>query len=90
MPKCTYEEFIETWRATGGRAAEVAKILDFSGPPKVYDRRRRVEAKTGVRLHSAGDAGKTGRGDAGQPSWDYNPRLKLDGFTGTGGLDDAP
>jgi hypothetical protein len=75
-------DFIKAWQATGGRAAEVAKLLGFSAPSKVYDRRRKVEAKTGVVLTSAGDFGHKGRGDAGTPAYNYNPRLKIDGFSG--------
>jgi hypothetical protein len=76
------EDFISAWRSTGGRAGEVAKLLGFSGPPKVYDRRRSLERKLGIVLTSAGDGGSKGRGDAGTPAYDYTPRLKVDGFSG--------
>jgi hypothetical protein len=78
------EDFINAWKATGGRAAEVAKILGYTGIPNVYARRRAIEKKgLGERLTSAGDSGHKGRGDAGETAYAYNPRLKLDGFTGT-------
>jgi hypothetical protein len=78
------EDFIKAWKATGGRAAEVAKLLGYTGVPNVYARRRAIEKKgLGERLTSAGDAGHKGRGDAGETAYNYNPRLMLDGFTGT-------
>jgi hypothetical protein len=77
------EDFIKAWRATGGRAAEVAKILGYTGIPNVYARRRAIEKKgLGERLTSAGDGGHKGRGDAGETAYDYSPRRKLDGFEG--------
>jgi hypothetical protein len=78
------EDFINAWKATGGRAAEVAKILGYTGIPNVYARRRAIEKKgLGARLTSAGDAGHSGRGDAGTVANDYLQRITLDGFTGT-------
>ena len=76
------EDFIKAWKATGGRAGEVAKLLGYSGPSKVYDRRRVLEKKLGIVLTSAGDCGHKGRGDAGTTAYDYNPRRKLNGFEG--------
>jgi hypothetical protein len=76
------EDFIKAWEATGGRASEVCKLLGYAGPPKVYDRRRSLEKKLGIILPSAGDGGHKGRGDAGTTAYDYNPRLKIDGFSG--------
>ena len=84
MPiKSTDAEFIEAWRRTGGRAVEVAKMLGMTSTRGVYGRRNRIEETRGVQLPSAGDGRGQHRGDAGQAAYSYNPRLKIDGFTGT-------
>jgi hypothetical protein len=78
------EDFINAWKATGGRAAEVAKLLGYTGIPNVYARRRAIEKKgLGARLTSAGDAGHCGRGDAGTNPNDYLQRVTVNDFTGT-------
>ena len=79
---CTDLEFVETWRATGGRATEIAKLLGYSTPSRVYARRSKVEKRMGISLASAGDAGHKGRGDAGETPNAYTQRVTIDGFTG--------
>lgn len=76
-------DFIKAWEATGGRATEVAKLLGYTGTPKVYERRRSIERKLGKTLTSAGDSGHKGRGDAGGVANDYLQRVTVDDFTGS-------
>src|SRR5262249_38788957 len=45
-------------------------------------KRNAVERRLGVHLPSGRHNGGH-RGDAGQPAYDYRPRLNIDGFTGT-------
>lgn len=49
-PACTDAEFIELWRTHGGAAA-VGKVLKLDAR-NIHDRRRRIEARHGVRLES--------------------------------------
>lgn len=80
-PKATRAAFITAWRESGGEAKRVAEIFDMT-IPRVYDRRKRIEASMGIDLPSAGIDGRPGRGDAGLPHYNYNPRLAIDGFVG--------
>lgn len=75
------DEFIALWKETGGRARAVADATGYD-VPNVYARRRKVEARNGVRLTSAGDNGKAGRGDAGTTPNEYLQRVPIDGFQG--------
>ena len=78
----TDQQFIDAWKSTGGRASEVAKLLGYTTTSKVYNRRAKIEKRLNVVLSSAGDSNHKGRGDAGATPYDYNPRLRIDGFTG--------
>jgi hypothetical protein len=80
----TDEQFIALWRETGGRAKLVAQSMGSGVALRnVYDRRNRIEQRHGVHLPSAGDEGKSGRGDAGNNPNDYLQRVPVDGFTGS-------
>lgn len=76
----TDQQFIALWKDTGGRAKQVAEAMGVT-LRNVYDRRAKVEKRHTITLTSAGDHGKTGRGDAGTTPYNYNPRLRLDGVT---------
>jgi hypothetical protein len=77
MPtKVTDEEFRAAWLAESGHVRNVAKALGLT-ERSAYDRRNKIHAKRGWALESGGH----GNGTV-QPSYDYNPRLKIDGFSG--------
>jgi hypothetical protein len=83
MPtKVSDQDFIRTWRATGGRATAVMKALGMQSVRGVYSRRAKLEERYGIGLPSAGDGNGMHRGDAGASLIDYRPRLTLDGFSG--------
>ena len=82
MLKATDQEFIACWHANDGNARKVADALGYSTVRNVYERRNSIERARGVQLPSSGACGP-GRGDAGTPAYNYNPRLKIDNFTGT-------
>lgn len=50
---CTDEQFIATWKETGGYLKAFVEKYGFSCPRAVNDRRARVEKKLGITLHSA-------------------------------------
>ena len=82
MPsKATDAAFIDAWKRTGGKARETGDILGIA-IRAVYDRRNRIEEKSGVMLPSAGAGNNGGRGDEGTPAYNYRPRVQVDGFVG--------
>lgn len=81
--KVTDEEFREAWLACNGRALEVSRMLGFTSPRGVYERRNSVEQRHGWKLPSAGDGNGHHRGDAGAAPYEYNPRLHIENYTGS-------
>lgn len=79
--KVSDQQFIAAWREAGGEGKAVAAMLGLS-IRGVYARRNLVEAASGVQLPSAGLGNGIHRGDAGQPAYNYKPRLNIDGFSG--------
>jgi hypothetical protein len=78
MPtKVTDEEFRAAWLAESGHVRNVSVALGIT-ERSAYDRRNKINAKYGWGLQSGGH----GNGPI-QPVYNYNPRLMLDGFTGT-------
>lgn len=80
--KSTDAEFIQAWHASGGEARKVADLLN-ANIRSVYDRRKRIEERTGASLPSAGLGHGYHRGDAGTETREYMPRLQIDGYTGS-------
>lgn len=83
MPaKLTDEQFREAWLSAGGQAAIMAQRHGYASVRGIYERRNFLEAKYGWRLPSGGAGHGQHRGDAGQPTWAYRPRLEITGFSG--------
>ena len=49
---CTDDKFIEVWKREGGDAIKVASRLGFSSQESVNNRRKKIERRVGVLLHS--------------------------------------